>query len=1788
MINFRRLPYLIAGLSLCAGAAFAVGRASQNEASVLPTPVRKSLAPASAYGYAYVLKDDSDWAWESFSSSESLSGTASSFFSPSLNLSALKKPVMRIWGGGTFSVPTGTGALNKSRNYVKFDYDADGYTLLPNVDGVRIGLVRELCGRVLTVGEMPENKEDIVLSGLKVNVLKGIANPDEDTGGLWSITPASSPGQDYWEAEVSLTHDGLSTLSSAFAVMNMYEIQPVQELAGGGETGEYTCVAVTPSGEVPMLMCATESLGIGFNGQTWLMPAATSEIRVRCRFPYEGMEIYCAEWPLCEKVVQPGCGTELTPRFDLSALTGVYGDVEVGRAFSTANGTPDANTTFDLNADGIMEFFSPQNYALYGFKPGFSGVSVAASGFTRNKVLGFVPATPALTLGYEAAAVFSVDEDLKRTVLYETSDKSARLALIDHDNDGKTDFLNTADNTVIVTDGVSAPAMSRLSTMTREEYYDIAPPAGNPLGSGLSIVGNPKTPPAVFASYMQTDINGDGYPDFVDAASGNYYMNLGDGRFVKDTFGGTLLFRDFDGDGINDFLVYDSKEKTVKVYLQRISGESLERKLISGFNCSDDIWCRDFDADGDVDILIPFNASDNGGLAFLVMFENNGQGTFKKREYPIDTEYKFKHCVDWNADGKYEVLTDMEIDRTSYATPMGKVRSYAVDGMEVSTTPEYVYTDYKNLGNGSLDAVADVDNSGRQWLMLGSFMLLPSSAVNTRPDRPEPPVLTYDDGKEEVTVTWKRGSDRETAPADLTYELRVGTTPDGGEILCAAATKDGLRRNLLAGNCGHQLMRKLNTATWPQGKIYVSMQAIDASGRGSEFSTPAVLEKKKPATGFIVDMPAEGVAVYEACTLRVTVPVPEGSQVQWSLNGGEIIGEEASAVRVMFATPGSKTVTMTVTSPDGSSASMSREVKVLPVRFEEVPDFPVSPSLALDLDLDGKAELMSGYFFEGDDAGNYTKVNRLFNTKNYYYRHSADINRDGLPDIIHSKGHLINEGYKSMDDVTPDDFFDDDILPDLDHDGCLDACNMSDNTGDKAFMKNSGDCIHYIPVDLSLPAYWHNDLKLYDVNGDGWHDIISHKRYYENQGGLKFVEKEFPVQLEEGLNLVELGDFDGDGRTDYVVSTSNRCYIIVWSDGTRTELGLFERYLYAAIHCPVFDFDNNGCMDLIVNDTYNTGTWEATAILFNRDHSFTTTRLPGGTGFQFFPYYRSDGKMGMEKCVIHGAPNELPSAPTGVKAAMEGGYLVITWDAAQDKETPAANLRYNLSVRHRDADGEQAYVVSPLNGGLDGVPLPTDADLISGTRYAIPLISMSTGAYEVKVQAVDGRCQAGAFSQPVYCDVTSAGYEAPKEAMVGNPVNITFSADVNLSAVDYGVGAVVEKTTGQTASVYWTSAGTKTITAGNISFDILVHPELNACFAVPASVESRAWVHVSCDNIHHGKWKFYMDTGLYVGSERYWRQIVDFDVDSIDGNTVALRFPSQLGKYKVRRVLEESYGSHEYESTEIQVYAMNAQCISIVDIDDETGKYCVRAGEITNEDVSGYMVFRETSKTGEYEYLGDVQGGGTFVDMGSNPKEHTSRYALKKRFWYGESVLSSAHQPIHAQISMGINSEWNISWTGYEGRTPTTYRILRGRTPQALECIAEVSANTTSYTDYTAQDGIWYYAVETLIEKAATRAAGDNVWRSRSNTVQADPSGVDGLSEGTTLMVKVEGTDLLVSGIPSPGTLTVFGVQGMGLMQEEVQKGSARLDGSVLADGIYILTHTDKAGHKRSVRFVKK
>lgn len=54
------------------------------------------------------------------------------------------------------------------------------------------------------------------------------------------------------------------------------------------------------------------------------------------------------------------------------------------------------------------------------------------------------------------------------------------------------------------------------------------------------------------------------------------------------------------------------------------------------------VWCYDFDKDGDIDILLPFSYLDSNGAAYLVIMENDGKGKFKMHETAFDEELHLK------------------------------------------------------------------------------------------------------------------------------------------------------------------------------------------------------------------------------------------------------------------------------------------------------------------------------------------------------------------------------------------------------------------------------------------------------------------------------------------------------------------------------------------------------------------------------------------------------------------------------------------------------------------------------------------------------------------------------------------------------------------------------------------------------------------------------------------------------------------------------------------------------------------------------------------------------------------------------------------------------------------------------------------------------------------------------------------------------------------------------------------------------------------------------------------
>lgn len=204
-------------------------------------------------------------------------------------------------------------------------------------------------------------------------------------------------------------------------------------------------------------------------------------------------------------------------------------------------------------------------------------------------------------------------------------------------------------------------------------------------------------------------------------------------------------------------------------------------------------------------------------------------------------------------------------------------------------------------------------------------------------------------------------------------------------------------------------------------------------------------------------------------------------------------------------------------------------------------------------------------------------------------------------------------------------------------------------------------------------------------------------------------------------------------------------------------------------------------------------------------------------------------------------------------------------------------------------------------------------------------------------------------------------------------------------------------------------------------------------------------------------------------------------------------------------------------------------------------------------------VYKETSEFGVYELLSTMSADDytSHIDEYSDPDKMASRYSLSYKMGYGETMMSVAHQPIHLQINQGGANIWNLYWGKYEGRNITTYRILRGNSPQTLECIAEVSGNVTSYTDYDVPTDA-YYAVEILLN-VGTRAT--ETLRSRSNVVSVSDSGVDDVLEDGFYVVK-EGNSMTVI---SDADVTVVNAQGIVIYTGK----PCRIDN--LSKGLYIV-----------------
>ena len=264
----------------------------------------------------------------------------------------------------------------------------------------------------------------------------------------------------------------------------------------------------------------------------------------------------------------------------------------------------------------------------------------------------------------------------------------------------------------------------------------------------------------------------------------------------------------------------------------------------------------DFDSDGDLDLLISgFNEIGNKVFS---MHENVGESQWPAIETNLpemtDTQLDFG---DFNADGFSDLLISGIDNNDNYVTLL----------MEYEPGVGFIESDYDlsefsnaKFAFGDLDGDNDLDfviagtsalnsqnlvrvylnyrSDSYNVLNAGSRLASNSSNVfNETPSKPTIESVSIESINSEnipiVKIEWSQSSDDNTPDSAITYALKIGTSSLSEDIISSAALPSGQRK--IAGNGNSEYNLSWDIAL-PPGDYFASVQSVDASFLGSEFS----------------------------------------------------------------------------------------------------------------------------------------------------------------------------------------------------------------------------------------------------------------------------------------------------------------------------------------------------------------------------------------------------------------------------------------------------------------------------------------------------------------------------------------------------------------------------------------------------------------------------------------------------------------------------------------------------------------------------------------------------------------------------------------------------------------------------------------------------------------------------------------------------------------------------------------------------------------------------------------
>lgn len=1240
-----------------------------------------------------------------------------------------------------------------------------------------------------------------------------------------------------------------------------------------------------------------------------------------------------------------------------------------------------------------------------------------------------------------------------------------------------------------------------------------------------------------------SDYNGDGLIDLNDGK--NIYYNLGGNRFFRSPHKGTVFSTDLTGNGLLDHIDFTNTQ--TDLYITKPDGSMGEPKTLLKNQAVKNVFFGDFDHDGDVDILFFIKGSDYSLFQF---YRNDGNGVFRAKDDNVDGLYTAIACNDYDGDGLYEVLARRE-DTNNYR--LFKISSkWGVSNVDL---PDRFNIPGDLDNDGFMEMLSSYrGNDGWSGFSAGNYTLIdkiPGAVKNMRPEKMSKPSAVAFADAYKLKLSWARGKDKETSSCDLTYELRIGTAPGKGDIYHGNANADGTRRVLSDGNMGRALSYMYDTSNLVEGKYYIAIQAVDASGLGGEWSDELVYDHKLSAP-VITSMASNVYCTSDTVTLSVQNPVAAAAY-EWTIDNGDVIGQNdnASTVKAIFREAGTRKFSVSMMLGGKTTKSDEEKIEVIPSRVATIVAADNEKLIGknlIDINQDGNAEIEkrsiymggSDTFYELKSDGSYAAIRKTWNTDLSAIRLFADFNNDGYPDILTSGKVLYNSGEGDMsfdgEEVTINGlgYGRASYMMDWNNDGKF--AFWYDNNPSLFYADQKGD-FNYSILKSSDSHIRAEELgKFYDFNRDGNMDVWYNERDYaalKDQtkvrlkvpgGNMEFdTDGKLYYQNSHKYSMCGFADFNNDGNADGYFFDNGYMVIVKgkpmseWPCTETVAIPVGPAYSYDML----LDVDNNGYLDIL-----STGNvW-----LMDKDFKYTKMQSPFGLDkdghdlgsdyydeFHWQPLTPGAYPNGLASSIA----NEAPSVPANVSAQNTANGLLLKWDDATDDRTPWAQMRYNVSLKVKGKTGAGAFVLSPMNGLSDDAAILSGVYYRKATQLTVPASALTEGTtYEVQVQAIDLMGEHSAMSAPVEIVFRKEGFISANMTNLYSGVVATLSYSgqhkQKITCNPGEDGTVVNEDADKgTFDVRWMTPGMKTVTMnvdGNIvkaDFNVAKMPSLHVFFPEKVMLNSEVTVKVPEAFVSKG-----FENGRF--STANGDRGDNFSVTYTPGDSTATFVFTEAGQVRVNTSVKVPEAGTLWDTSSTTVVDQVMPEAKIVSVEGDGRYYRVNWSTNVPDMVDKVEIARETNRLGQFEVLDVVPvANATWCDLTSDNRIQPQRYRIRLLANNGvqTSGWSVAHNPLHVDINQTADGRSiNLMWNTYEGLDVESYVIMRGTSANKLQTIATVPASQLSYTDADAPEGVCYYAVRFNEVRALARGVmcvqqlDDKVQSNVISSVEAMPT----------------------------------------------------------------------------------